>query len=141
MDAIEKYLPLAGRIGMAWLFIPAGWSKVGGLAGTAAYVGSKGLPFPTVLAAIALAIELLAGLAVLVGYKTRWAAALLALFTIAAAVFFHNYWALPADQQMMQKINFDKNIAIAGGLLFLVAWGAGALSLDGNKGRDVARAY
>ena len=141
MDALQRYLPLIGRIAIAWLFVPAGWGKLGaGFAGTVGYIGSKGLPFATVLAGIALAIELLAGLAVLVGFKTRWAAALLALFTLGAAVFFHNYWGVPADQQMMQKINFDKNIAIFGGLMFLVAWGAGALSVDGDKRNEVVRA-
>lgn len=142
MDALEKYLPLIGRLCMAWLFIPAGWGKLGGgFAGTIGYISSKGLPFPMVLAAIALAIEILAGIAVLVGYKTRWAAAALALFTLMAAVFFHNFWAVPADQVMAQQINFNKNIAILGGLLFLVAWGPGALSVDGTNRRQVAYAH
>ncbi|MBN9461590.1 MAG: DoxX family protein [Burkholderiales bacterium] len=138
MDALEKYAPLIGRLGLAWLFVPAGLGKIAGFSGTAGYIASKGLPMPTVLAAIALLVELLGGLAILVGFKTRWAAAALALFTVAAAVFFHNYWALPADQAMMQQINFNKNIGIAGGLLFLVAWGAGAFSLD-QRGVDPTR--
>jgi putative oxidoreductase len=70
------------------------------------------------------------GAALIVGYKTRWAAAALALFTVAAAVLFHNYWAMPAAQQMMQQILFLKNLAITGGLLMLMIAGPGAWSLD-----------
>lgn len=134
MDTLQKILPLIGRICLAYLFIPAGWGKLGpGFAGSVGYAASKGVPMPSVAVAIALAIELIAGIAILVGYKTRWAAALLALFTIAAAFLFHNYWAMPAEQQMMEAISFTKNIAIFGGLLFLVAWGPGSLSVDGSR--------
>lgn len=130
MSFIEKFGPLIGRIAIAWLFIPAGWSKIAGFAGTTGYIASKGLPMASMLAAIALVIELFGGLAILLGYRARIAALALALFTLVAAVFFHNYWALPADQQMLQKIMFDKNIAIIGGLLFVAAFGSGPLSLD-----------
>ncbi|HMM52076.1 MAG TPA: DoxX family protein [Burkholderiaceae bacterium] len=133
MTAFEKSAPLVGRIAMAWLFVPAGWGKIMSLSGTAGYIASKGLPMPMVLAAIAMVIELVCGLAVLVGYRTRIAAAALAVFTLVAAIFFHNYWTLPADQQMLQKIMFDKNIAIVGGLLFLVGFGPGGFSVDGRR--------
>ena len=133
MDALQKYLPLIGRICMAWLFVPAGWGKIAGFSGTAAYVASAGLPFPPAMTAIAIVIELIGGIALLVGYKARWAAAALALFTIAAAFGFHNYWSMPPEQQMAQKINFDKNIAIFGGLLFVVAFGAGRFSFDESR--------
>ncbi|MCD6681212.1 MAG: DoxX family protein [Burkholderiaceae bacterium] len=133
MDALQRYLPLIGRICLAWLFVPAGWGKIGGFSGTVGYAASAGLPFPAAMVAIGLAIELLAGLALLVGYKARWAAALLALFTLVAALGFHNYWTMPAEKQAMQKINFDKNIAIFGGLLFVVAFGAGRFSVDERR--------
>ena len=133
MGALEKFAPLVGRIGMAWLFIPNGLAKITAFAGTVGYISSKGLPMPSVLAVIALVIEVVAGVAVLVGYRTRVAAAVLAIFTLAAALFFHDFWAVPEAQRMVQKIMFDKNIAIAGGLLFLVAWGAGAFSVDGRS--------
>jgi len=132
MDALQKFLPLIGRVCLAWLFVPAGWGKIAGFSGTAAYVASAGLPFPPLMAAIALVIELAGGLMLLIGYKARWAAAALALFTATAAFGFHNYWSMPPEQQMMQKINFNKNIAIFGGLLFVVAFGAGRFSLDGS---------
>lgn len=139
MDALERYLPLIGRICLAWLFVPAGWGKIGGYSGTVGYAASAGLPFPSVMVAIALVIELVCGIALLVGYKARWAAAVLALFTIVAAFGFHNYWSMPAEQQGMQKIQFDKNVAIFGGLLFVVAFGAGRFSLDERRS-DAPRA-
>lgn len=133
MDPVKNFAPLMGRILLAAFFIPYGWSKIGGFAGTVAYATSAGLPMPTVGVAIAIAIELLGGIAILIGWQTRIAAALLALFTLVASFYFHAYWALPADQQMLQSLMFKKNIAITGGLLLLVGWGAGAFSLDGRR--------
>ena len=125
---------LIGRILLAWLFVPAGWGKIAGFAGTVGYIASKGVPLPEVCAAIAIAAELGLGLALLVGFKARWAALGLAIFTAVITPIFHGYWALPADQQMMQKLMFDKNLAVIGGLLVVAAFGAGRLSLDGRRG-------
>lgn len=134
MNSLQNPLALIGRILIAWLFIPAGWGKLGaGFAGTAGYIASKGLPMPEAGAALAIVVELGAGLMVLVGFKTRWAALALALFTLASAIFFHNFWAVPEAQKMVQTLMFNKNIAITGGLLILAAFGAGAFSLDGRK--------
>lgn len=133
MNTMQRYFPLIGRICLAWLFVPAGFGKIAGFSGTVAYAASAGLPFAPAMVAIGLAIELLCGLALLVGYKARWAAALLALFVAVAAVGFHNYWSMPAERQAMQKINFNKNIGIFGGLLFVVAFGAGRLSIDAQR--------
>lgn len=134
MNAISNPMALIGRVLLAWLFIPAGWGKLGaGFAGTAGYVASKGLPMPEVMAAAAIAVELIAGIALLIGFKTRWAALLLALFTLATAVLFHNYWAMPAEQVMVQTLMFNKNLAIVGGLLVVAALGGGALGLDGRR--------
>lgn len=121
---------LLGRILIAALFIPAGFSKIGGFAGTVGYISSVGLPLPQVGAAIALAVELLAGIALLVGFKTRWAAIVLAVFSLVSAVFFHAYWSAPEAAQMGQFINFYKNLAIAGGLLAFAAFGPGRFSID-----------
>ena len=123
-------LALIGRVLLAALFIPAGFSKIGGFSGTAGYIGSVGLPLPEVGAAIAIVVELGLGLLLLAGFKTRLAALVLAVFTLVAAVFFHNYWAMPADKAMMQQLMFWKNIAIAGGLLAFTAFGAGRFSID-----------
>jgi putative oxidoreductase len=130
MNTGRDVAALVGRILMAILFIPAGFSKIGGFAGTAGYIASKGLPLPEVGAAIAVAVELLAGIALLVGWKTRWAALLLAVFTLVATFFFHNFWGVPADQKMIQTLMFNKNIAVVGGLLVLYAFGPGRLSVD-----------
>ena len=138
MTASEKYqnlLALAGRILLAVLFVPAGFNKIGGFAGTAGYIASVGLPAPQLGVAIAIVVELGLGLLLLAGWRTRWVSLVLAAFTVVAAVFFHNYWAAPAEQVMMQQINFFKNLAIAGGLLFIAAFGPGRISLDARMGR------
>jgi len=123
-------LALLGRIFLAALFIPAGFSKIAGFAGTAGYIASVGLPMPQVGAAIAIVVELGLGILLLVGFKTRLAALLIALFTLAAALFFHNYWSMPADKVMINQLMFWKNIAIAGGLLAFTAFGPGRFSID-----------
>ena len=133
MSILEKFGPLIGRILIALLFVPAGIGKISGFSGTVGYISSVGLPMSSVLAAGTIVIEVLGGLALLVGFKTRWAALILALFSLMAAVLFHGFWAAPADQQMMQSINFYKNLAIAGGLLFVAVYGAGPLSMDGKQ--------
>ena len=97
------------------------------------YATSVGMPMPTVAVAVGLLIELLGGLALLFGFGTRIAALALAVFTLAASFFFHAYWALPADQQMMQQLLFFKNVAVTGGLLAFAAFGAGAWSVDGAR--------
>jgi putative oxidoreductase len=126
----QDVIALVGRILIAYLFIPAGFGKLMGFAGTVGYVASSGLPLPQVGAAVAILVELGVGIAFLLGYKTRLAAIVLATFTVLAAVFFHKYWAVPEAMKMMQQINFNKNIAIAGGLLGFAAFGPGRLSVD-----------
>ncbi len=130
MTTNQNAMALVGRVLLALMFLLSGIGKIGGFAGTVAYISSVGLPLPSVLAAASLVLEIVAGIALIIGYKTRWAALALVLFTIAAAVLFHNFWALPADKQMMQQIIFMKDIAIAGGLLMLAIAGPGAWSVD-----------
>lgn len=133
MNALQNPLALLARLLLAALFLPAGISKISGFAGTAGYIGSVGLPMPELGAAIAIAVEVLGGIALIIGLGTRWAALALAVFTLVASVFFHAYWALPAEQQMMQQLMFMKNIGVVGGLLALAAFGAGAFSLDARR--------
>ncbi len=132
--SLQNPLSLIGRLLLAWLFLPAGISKISGFAGTVGYVASAGMPMPQVSTALALVIEVVGGLALVLGVGTRWAALVLALFTLVASFFFHNFWAVPADQQMVQTLLFYKNVAIVGGLLTLAAWGAGAWSIDAKRG-------
>ncbi|MBQ0130797.1 MAG: DoxX family protein [Comamonas sp.] len=133
-QAMSNLLALAGRILLAYLFIPAGLSKLAGFSGSVGYAASVGMPLPEVGVAIGLLIELVGGIMLLVGFMTRPAALFLALFTLVAAFMFHAYWSLPADQAMMQQLMFNKNIAIVGGLLGFAAFGAGAWSLDARRG-------
>ena len=123
-----RFAPLLGRILIAILFVPAGFSKLTGFQGSVAYAESAGMPVPALAIAAAIAIELGGGLLLVVGYKARWVAAAMAVFSVAAAAFFHFDFS---DQ--MQQINFMKNLAIAGGLLQIVYFGAGPLSLDNRK--------
>lgn len=131
----QNMLSLVGRVLLAVLFIPAGFAKIAGFAGTAGYIASKGLPVPEVLTALTIAIELGLGILLLVGWQARWAALGLALFTLIITPLFHNFWAMPPDQQMMQQQAFFKNLAIVGGLLMVVAFGPGGFSLHGGRER------
>lgn len=130
----QNPLALVGRLLLALLFLPAGISKIAGFAGTAGYIGSKGLPLPALGVAIAILVEVGGSLALIAGLKTRVAALALAVFTLVATMVFHNFWGVPADQAMVQQLMFYKNIAVIGGLLVLAAHGAGAWSLDARRG-------
>lgn len=128
--AAQDLAVLIGRALLAALFIPAGFGKLMGFAGTVGYIGSVGLPLPELGAVMAIVVELGFGLMLLVGFKTRWAALVLALFTVAAAFLFHNFWAMPADKVMANQTLFMKNLAIVGGLLAFAAGGPGRFSVD-----------
>jgi putative oxidoreductase len=132
-NSLQDITALIGRILIAYLFIPAGIGKLMNFAGTVGYISSAGLPLPEVGAAIAIIIELGFGIALVLGFKTRFTAIVMALFTIAAGLFFHKYWSAPDAMKMAQQVNFNKNIAIAGGLIALAGFGAGRLSIDGKR--------
>jgi putative oxidoreductase len=127
---------LAGRVLLVALFVFAGYSKFMGLDGTARYIASKGLPMPQVLAMAAAVVEMLVAILIIVGFKTRYAALLLAAFTLLVTPIFHDYWNLADPQRYPQYLHFWKNMAMLGGLLVLAAHGPGAYSLDGRD-RDV----
>ena len=129
-NALQSPLSLIGRLLLAALFLPAGLSKIGGFEGTVGYIASAGLPMPQLAAVVAIAVEILAPIALILGWGTRWAALVLAVFTLVATLGFHNFWAMPAEQVMMQQLMFFKNIAIAGGFLALAYFGAGPLAID-----------
>jgi putative oxidoreductase len=132
-NSLQNPLSFLGRVLIAVLFLPAGLGKLMGFAGATSYIASAGLPLPQLGAVIAIIVEFGLGLCLLIGFKTRWAALILAVFTVAAGIFFHNYWAVPAEQVMMMKINFYKNLAIAGGLLSFAVSGAGGWSVDARR--------
>jgi putative oxidoreductase len=128
---VHEAAALVGRILLALIFITSGWGKITGFEGTVGYIASKGLPLPQVGAIIAIVCELGGGILLAIGYKARWAGLVLAIFTLAAGILFHNYWALSdAAQIAANKINFWKNIAISGGMLMVFAFGPGRYSVD-----------
>lgn len=124
---MTQYAHLAGRILLAIIFILSGFGKLTNPAGTAGYMAAMGVPgillWPTV------ALELLGGIAIVIGFQTRIVAVALAAFCIISGAIFHSNFA---DQ--MQMINFLKNLAMAGGFLLLASTGATALSVDSRKG-------
>jgi putative oxidoreductase len=126
--ALDNYLVLLGRIGLALMYLLSGWNKIGGYAATAQYMQSAGVPGG--LLPLVIAVEIAGGLAVLFGFLTRWAALGLAVYTLIAAALFHAHFA---DQNQM--IHFMKNVTIAGGFLVLAAHGAGAFSIDARRAR------
>ena len=118
----------AGRVAIAAIFLLSGLSKLAAPAATIAYIQSAGLPAPRLAFAGAAFVEMVGGLTLIAGYRVRLVAAVLALFSVATALGFH---AQLGDQN--QFIHFFKNIAMAGGLLQVVAFGGGRLSLDARR--------
>src|SRR5215469_8388113 len=141
VDAIaergEGLLLLLGRLAIGALYLPSGFGKLTGINGPgvrgfATYLTAHGVPGPAIAwSGVAAVVEFFASLAVVLGLKTRYAAALLILFTIGAALIGHPYWTIPdAAQKAQQKIHFFKDVAIIGGLLFVFVRGAGPISID-----------
>lgn len=133
-NAYVSYITLVGRLLLALMFILAGFGKLADVSGTAAYIASAGLPFPTLLAVAVGLVELLGGVALVAGLAVRWFGLALAVFTMMASVIFHAYWAAPADQAFIVQLLFMKNLSVAGGLLLISALGAGPLSIDARRG-------
>ena len=124
-------LTLIGRLGLAILFIIAGWGKISGYDGTQQYMEAMGVP--GALLPLTIILELGGGLAIAAGLYTRWVAIALALFSFATALIFHANFG-----DAMQATSFWKNVAIAGGYLMLAVQGAGAWSIDGLRQRAQA---
>jgi putative oxidoreductase len=120
-----RYLPFVGRLMIGLPFAMSGLSKLAAYGATTAMISGVGLPFPPLAFAVAFAVELGGGVLLVAGYRARFVAMALAVFSLATAVSFHNNFA---DQNQM--IHFLKNVMMAGGLLQIAAFGAGALSVD-----------
>lgn len=123
MTAYHPHMLLVGRILLALIFVISGFGKITGYAGTQGYMQAFGVP--GMLLPLVIIVELGAGIALIVGWMTRWAALALAAFTLLAALIFHTNFG---DQ--IQMIMFLKNLSIAGGMLALAVSGPGALALD-----------
>ena len=126
-----RYFPFVGRLMIGLPFAMSGLSKLGAYDATTGMISAVGLPFPPLAFAVAVAIELGGGLLLIGGYRARYVAAALALFSLATAMSFHRDFA-----NQDQMIHFLKNVMIAGGLLQIVAFGAGALSIDNRRKND-----
>jgi putative oxidoreductase len=133
MQNLYDVFNLLGRLLIVALFLPAGLSKLTGFESTVGYFDSLGIPLATLAVVVTIVIEVVGSIALLLGFQTRLAAFVLAVFTLAATMIGHAYWAAPADQAFVQQLMFFKNIAVVGGLFALVAAGAGTLSIDGRK--------
>lgn len=133
MTQYTKFAAPLARVLLSLMFITAGFAKLGDPAGNAAYTASGGIPGFFVWPAMIL--EIVGGIAILVGFQARLAAVLLAGFTLVASVLYHLIPALSMEgmNAMMQQLMFMKNLAVTGGLLFVFSFGAGVLSFD-NKG-------
>ena len=135
MKKYENVLNLLGRIAIAALFLPAGINKLIGMEGATGYFASLGLPAVAILIWVVIAIEILGGIALILGYHTRFVAIALAIFTVLASIVGHAFWAAPVDAAFITQLLFFKNIAVTGGLLVLASSGAGSISIDGRKAK------
>ena len=135
MKKYENVLNLLGRIAIAALFLLAGINKLIGMEGATGYFASLGLPAVAILIWVVIAIEILGGIALILGYHTRFVAIALAIFTVLASIVGHAFWAAPVDAAFITQLLFFKNIAVTGGLLVLASSGAGSISIDGRKAK------
>jgi putative oxidoreductase len=135
MTPLTNFIALLARILLAFIFVQAGIGKLGAIDATVANMTSHGIPLPNVLVWGAVALEFGGGLLLVTGLFARCAALALALYTLALAVIFHAYWLAPAAELRAQHASFFSHLAIIGGMLCVVAFGAGGYSLDALMGR------
>jgi putative oxidoreductase len=132
IESTSKNTVLVGRILLSLIFLISAAGKLFNFTGTAGMMSANGFPVASLFLVGALAFELLGGLSVLTGYKARLGAAALIIFLIPTTLIFHNFWAYQGMEQQMQAAMFLKNLAIAGGLALVIAFGPGPLSVDKN---------
>ncbi|MFM0199288.1 DoxX family protein [Paraburkholderia fungorum] len=125
-----KFLPLLGRILIGAPFVMSGLGKLAAYGATVGYIAAMGLPVPPLAFIVAVLTELGGGLLLLSGYRARVVSLAMAVFCVVTALFFHHHFA---DQNQM--VHFLKNVMMAGGLLQIAYFGAGAFSLDARSGR------
>jgi putative oxidoreductase len=129
-STINQFGPLVGRILISMVFLLSGLGKIGGFAGTAGWMTSKGVPMAEVLLVITMVIEIGASAMIIGGFKARFGAAALFLWMIPVTFVFHNFWSMPAAEQQIQMIMFMKNLGLMGAMLYIMAFGSGPMSLD-----------
>ena len=130
LASLFDWADIFGRIGLAWLFLWSGYGMFVHTASQVALMEAYGMPAANILIWPTGLLEVVAAAMLVLGWKARWAALALIVFTVAATFIFHAYWRGPADQVMNQQIEFVKNLAIVGGLLLVLAHGSGQYALD-----------
>ncbi len=130
LDGLRPLILFVARLLLCFIFIKSGWGKINGFEQTAGFMAAKGMPAVKFFLLMAILFELGGGLSLLVGWCTRLSALALFCLLIPTTLIFHNFWAAPDAEKMMQTMNFMKNMAIAGGLLALSVSGGGKWSLD-----------
>jgi putative oxidoreductase len=123
-------VPLLARVGIGILFVLFGGRGILAFAGSVGYFTKLGFPAPEAMVVLAIAVQIVGGLLLILGWKTRWAAWLLVAYVIIATLMAHRYWEYDASQYVAQMTNFYKNLAILGGLLMIAAFGPGRHSFD-----------
>ncbi len=139
--ALQALVSIFGRLCLVTIFLMSALgNKIPNFNGVAAYMGSAGVPQPQVLLAGAIAFLIIGGVTVLLGWKARLGAGLLAVFLVLATYYFHDFWNLPAAEQQNEMIQFMKNLGLLGAMLLIMANGPGAGSLDGRKKKSTPKA-
>jgi len=136
MKALENFVPAIGRILLSLIFVLAGYRKLTTVAATVVQMAHQGIPYSNVLVWGAIAIELVGGLMLVAGLFTRCVAFALAIYTGVLALLFHAYWTVPAAEARNQFNAFFEHLAMIGGMLYVVAFGPGAYSIDALLGRQ-----
>jgi putative oxidoreductase len=130
MHPMLSPLPALGRILMALIFVLAGYAKLGASAATVANMSKHGIPYPDNLIWGVIALELGGGILLILGFLARLVAACFFFYLLALAVIFHGYWTMTGAEAHAQQTDFLHHLAMAGGMLFVVAFGAGPYSID-----------
>ena len=130
MDKLQELSAPIGRLLLSMIFIFSGFTKITGYAATQGYMEAMGVP--GMLLPLVIAVELLGGIAILLGFKARLVSIVMAGFSVVSALLFHQFWI---DESQMNP--FMKNIAMAGGFLMIFAHGAGAYSIDNSNHRRI----
>lgn len=129
MNAIMQFAPLLGRILVGQIFLLSGIEKIFHFSQTLGYMSGKGLPLTELLLVITIVIEVVGALMIIFGWRARLAAMVFFLWLIPVTFIFHDFWASPGNQQLMQLINFQKNLAIMGAMLYFMSFGSGPYSI------------
>jgi putative oxidoreductase len=130
MNDLASPLPALGRILLALIFVRAGINQLGAIAATSVYMASHGIPYAHVLVWGAVVLELVGGLMLMAGLWAHVVAFLLFFYVLALALIFHAYWAMSGAEAHAEQNNFFEHLAIMGGMLYVVAFGAGPYSID-----------